>query len=179
MRVGMTPLADTSSTFTPSDPAASALSPALRDMFSRALDPSPPPPHPSYPPHRTLEFRRGNLFACTDAWSADIIIMETLIPADCFEQLAWFLSGIKKGAKLLTFGEIRGLWRNENERHREGSTTQAQQRQTAPRINTQQPSTQASTSPAADPVSSQHTPAAHEAMHYTPCMPCMTYGCCK
>ena len=64
----------------------------------------------AFPYPRTLTLSRGNLFHCTSALSADIVIIETLITADSYALLSRLLERMKPGMRLLTFGDIRGLW---------------------------------------------------------------------
>ena len=64
----------------------------------------------TFPYPRTLTLSRGNLFHCTSALSADVVIIETLITPDSYALLSRMLERMKVGMRLLTFGDIRGLW---------------------------------------------------------------------
>ena len=64
----------------------------------------------TFPYPRTLTLSRGNLFQCQGALMADVVIIETLITVDCYALLSRMLEGMRVGMRLLTFGDIRGLW---------------------------------------------------------------------
>jgi len=73
-------------------------------------------PTPLALPSRSLTLSRANLFspaAVRAACTADIVIIETLITADCLCLLARLLESLRTGARLLTFHDIRPLWPND------------------------------------------------------------------
>ena len=60
---------------------------------------------------RTLEFRRGNLFAATDCHDADIVIAQTNFPSETQIKLCRFLGCMKPGCKILTYLNLLPLWK--------------------------------------------------------------------
>jgi hypothetical protein len=59
---------------------------------------------------RTLEFRKQNLFECTDAVEADIVICETHIPRSTYPRLAQFLGTMKHGMRTLCFENLTNVY---------------------------------------------------------------------
>lgn len=55
---------------------------------------------------RVLELQQGNLFDCTDAWDADILICETNIDVSMQYNFLHFLSRCKAGCRLLTYNSL-------------------------------------------------------------------------
>ena len=60
---------------------------------------------------RTLEFRRGNLFAATDCHNADIVIAQTNFPSETQIKLCRFLGCMKPSCKILTYLNLIPLWK--------------------------------------------------------------------
>ena len=64
-------------------------------------------------PSRSLTLSRANLFSPTAARAAaraDIVIIETLITADCLCLLTRLLESLPAGCRVLTFHDVRPLW---------------------------------------------------------------------
>jgi hypothetical protein len=59
---------------------------------------------------RVLELRQGNLFDCTEAWDADILICETNIAAPMQHAFLHFLSHCKPGCRLLTYNSLEDMY---------------------------------------------------------------------
>jgi hypothetical protein len=59
---------------------------------------------------RVLELRQGNLFDCTEAWGADILICETNIAAPMQHAFLHFLSHCKPGCRLLTYNSLEDMY---------------------------------------------------------------------
>jgi len=62
------------------------------------------------PKTRVMEIERGNMWARTDAFEADIVVMETQIPETSHQTLCNFLFGMKSGARLLTYENVENLY---------------------------------------------------------------------
>jgi hypothetical protein len=60
---------------------------------------------------RTLEFRRGNLFAATDCHDADIVIAQTNFPSETQIKLCRFLGCMKPKCRILTYLNVMPLWK--------------------------------------------------------------------
>lgn len=58
------------------------------------------------PAVRSMQLRQMNLFECTDAWQADILIAETNIPESMQLNFLHFLSNCKPGCRLLTYNNL-------------------------------------------------------------------------
>jgi len=67
--------------------------------------------HPTTGVQRTLEFRRGNLFAATDCQDADIVIAQTNFPSETQIKLCRFLGCMKPKCKILTYLNLIPLWK--------------------------------------------------------------------
>lgn len=67
--------------------------------------------HPTTGAQRTLEFRRGNLFAATDCHDADIVIAQTNFPSETQIKLCRFLGCMKPTCKILTYLNLIPLWK--------------------------------------------------------------------
>ena len=85
----------------------------------------------TFPYPRTLTLSRGNLFHCTSALTADIVIIETLITPDSYALLSRMLESMKVGMRLLTFGDIRGLWGEAADRENVRVRREARERRSA------------------------------------------------
>src|SRR5205085_1905192 len=59
---------------------------------------------------RSLEFRKQNLFECTDAVEADIIICETHFPRTTYPKLGQFLANMKSGMRTLCFENLANVY---------------------------------------------------------------------
>jgi hypothetical protein len=61
---------------------------------------------------RVLHFQCGNMFDVQNIKTADIVMMETDIPADCHGRLLDLLSQTRPGTRFLTYLDLRRLWAN-------------------------------------------------------------------
>jgi hypothetical protein len=61
---------------------------------------------------RVLHFQCGNMFDVQNIKTADIVMMETDIPADCHGRLLDLLSQTRPGTRMLTYLDLRRLWAN-------------------------------------------------------------------
>jgi len=59
---------------------------------------------------QTLEIARGNLFHTKDVELADVILLETEIPADAFAHFSALLDAARDGARILTYLDLRKVW---------------------------------------------------------------------
>lgn len=59
---------------------------------------------------QTLHITHGNLFATADLDTADIIMLETEIPADAFGQFSALLDSAREGSRCLTYLDLRKVW---------------------------------------------------------------------
>lgn len=62
---------------------------------------------------REMEIEKGNMWARTDAFEADIVVMETQIPGSSHQTLCNFLHGMKSGARLLTYENVEEIYGNQ------------------------------------------------------------------
>ena len=65
---------------------------------------------------REMEIEKGNMWARTDAFEADIVVMETQIPESSHQTLCNFLHGMKSGARLLTYENVEQIYKNQKGR---------------------------------------------------------------
>lgn len=56
---------------------------------------------------RTIEVRRGNMFDAPDLGDADIVVLETMVPAESYARLARLLASLRPGCRVLTFANLR------------------------------------------------------------------------
>jgi hypothetical protein len=59
---------------------------------------------------RTIEFRRGDLLGCSDVGTGDIVIVQTDFPSHSYPLLCRFLTTLERGARLLTYLNLRRVW---------------------------------------------------------------------
>ena len=90
-------------------------------------------------PSRSLTLSRANLFSPTAvraACAADIVIIETLITADCLCLLARLLESLRVGCRVLTFHDVRALWNTDTDNihayHEANAKRRAEQEATEP-----------------------------------------------
>lgn len=59
---------------------------------------------------RRLVFRAGNLFEAREAYTADVVVLETDLPPPLHPRLCELTASIRPGARLLTYINLRDVW---------------------------------------------------------------------